>query len=300
MRGAIAEVIQVGFVTNLQRLALLPSKAFETAKLLAGNEAIVLRWATEGILARNWGDKLNPYLVERLSGRRVIHRSEVLPYPGLRIHHAIGSHLATACASPRSVVWGGGFISEMVRIPGRPREIHAVRGWLSVERLRKAGIECPDIVGDPALLLPRFYQPKPTGRRYELGVIAHCREWNEPFYRKARSWDDTLVIDICGDIEEVVDQIASCDRIVSSSLHGIICADSYGIPAIWLRASDKPSGDGFKFRDYFSSVGRPDQHPIPVNADTEREELLDKFFTYTIDIDLDSLERACPFRPMAA
>lgn len=267
---------------------------------MAGNETIVLRWANEGILARNWGDKLNPYLVGKLSGRRVVHRSEVLPHPGLRIHHAIGSHLATACASPLSEVWGGGFISATVEIPGRPREIHAVRGWLSLERLRKAGIESPEIVGDPALLLPRFYQPKPTGRRYGLGVIAHCREWDEPFFQKARTWDDTLVIDICGDIEEVVDQIASCDRIVSSSLHGIICADSYGVPAIWLRVSDKPSGDGFKFRDYFSSVGRKDKQPIPVDATTQRQQLLDNDFDYSVNIDLDSLERACPFRRDAA
>jgi hypothetical protein len=42
---------------------------------------------------------------------------------------------------------------------------------------------------------------------------------------------------------------------VSSSLHGIIVAHAFGIPAAWLRWSDKLSGDGVKFRDHAALVG---------------------------------------------
>ena len=277
------------------RIRAIPRKLWTTSGLWAGQDALILNWATMGVVRYNWGDKLNPWMAERLSGRRVLHRSDIYPFPPRPIHYWIGSHLATGCADPQGVIWGAGFISETVPVNGQPKEIRAVRGWLSNERLRKLGLSAPDTVGDAALLLPRLYTPKRNLERRALGIIPHCYEWEEPFYVGTRDWKDARVINICGGIEEVIEEIVSCDRIISSSLHGIICADAYGIPALWLHASDKPVGDGFKFRDYFSSVGRPDQAPIPVDISTSRTELENRFFDYRIKIDLDALWRACPF-----
>ncbi len=281
----------------LDRLRNMPRKLKTTAGLWLGEEVVILRWATEGVVAQNWGDKLNPYLAEKITGIRAIHRQDIYPIPRRPIHYWIGSHLSTALADPDAVVWGAGFISADVPISGRPAALYAVRGWLSVEKLKREGSEAPDVVGDAALLLPRFHQPKPSSKKYQIGVIPHCFEWNEPFFRAAQQWNNALMIDITGEIEDVVDQIVSCEKIISSSLHGIICADSYGIPSLWLYVSDKPKGDGFKFRDYFSSVGRPDWHPIHVDRNTIRSEIESKFFEYTIDIDLDILWNACPMRP---
>ena len=280
----------------LERLRAAPRKLVRTSRIWAGQDVLVLRWATEGIVARNWGDKLNPYMAERISGRPVIHRADVYPLPARPIHYWIGSHLATACSDRNAIVWGAGFISADVPVLGRPREIQAVRGWLSNERLKKEGLPAPDVVGDAALLLPRLYEPKRNLERRSLGIIPHCFEWDEPFFQATRQWEDVRVIDICDEIEDVVEQIVACDRIISSSLHGIICADAYGVPATWVHASDKPKGDGFKFRDYFSSVGRVDSKPVAVNASTSREEAESHFYDYLIDIDLDALWRVCPAR----
>lgn len=280
----------------LDRVRAAPRKIMTTSRLWRGEDAVVLQWATEGIIARNWGDKLNPYIAERISGRRVLHRADVYPVPARPVHYWIGSHLATACSDSNAVVWGAGFISADVPITGRPREIHAVRGWLSNERLTKEGLPAPGVVGDAALLLPRLYTPKRHHVRRSLGIIPHCFEWDEPFFRDARNWEDARTIDICGDIEDVIEQIVACDRIISSSLHGIICADAYGVPALWLKASDKPKGDGFKFRDYFSSVGRPDREPIPVSPSVRRQDVEKRFFDYSIAIDLDALWAVCPLR----
>lgn len=280
----------------LDRIRAMPRKLQSTSRLWRGENALVLRWATEGVVAQNWGDKLNPYMAERISGSTVIHRADIYPFPARPVHYWIGSHLGTACADPNGVVWGAGFISATVPITGQPRKIHAVRGWLSNARLRNEGFPAPDVVGDIALILPRLYTPKRTYDRKALGIIPHCYEWNEPFFNATRDWDDARVIDISGDIEDVVDQIVACDRIISSSLHGIICADAYGVPAIWLHASDKPKGDGFKFRDYFSSVGRPDLKPVVVDGETTRTEVEDRFFDYRIDIDLDALCEVCPVK----
>src|SRR5699024_7687362 len=57
-------------------------------------------------------------------------------------------------------------------------------------------------------------------------------------------------------IEEVVKQICSCEYILSTSLHGLIVAHAYSIPALWLKKGYIDT-DGFKFKDYFSSVDIP-------------------------------------------
>jgi hypothetical protein len=281
----------------LERLQHAPQKLVNTIRWQGNDSVVVLNWATEGIIAKNWGDKLNPYLAEHISKKIIMHRSDVYPFGDKVVHYWIGSHLATACSDSRSIVWGSGFISRDVPVWGVPRDIRAVRGWLSNRRLADLGVKAPNVVGDAALLLPRFFEPSRKYERRSLGIIPHCFEWDVPFFVKSRSWDDCRVIDICGDIEDVVEQIVACDKIVSSSLHGIICADAFGIPAIWLHASNRPKGDGFKFLDYFSSVGRPDQEPYMVRDDTTRKDLDGLFFDYRIQIDLDALLERCPLLP---
>lgn len=279
------------------RVRAIPRKLWTTGQVATGRPALIMNWATQGVIKNNWGDKLNEWMGRKISGVDVVHRADIYPYPPKTVHYWIGSHLGTACADPNGVVWGAGCISATVPLVGRPKKICAVRGWMSNERLKQAGHPAPDVVGDAALLLPRLYEPKRNLEKRSLGVIPHCFEWEEGFYRKTRNWEDTRVIDISGGIEEVIEQIVACDRVISSSLHGIICADAYGIPAIWLHASERPAGDGFKFRDYFSSVGRPDREPIIVDINTERSELEDQFHDYSVEIDLDALWDACPVQP---
>jgi hypothetical protein len=63
-----------------------------------------------------------------------------------------------------------------------------------------------------------------------------------------------LALDPGGDPIEMVYDAAHCERIVSSSLHGLILADALGIPTMWDPwPTDHASG--FKFRDYASAYG---------------------------------------------
>jgi len=73
-----------------------------------------------------------------------------------------------------------------------------------------------------------------------------------------------IAIDIQGDWKKVIDLILECDRIVSSSLHGIIAAEAYGIPAEWAVWGSKVIGGEYKFRDYILGTGRPEQGPGPL------------------------------------
>ena len=83
-----------------------------------------------------------------------------------------------------------------------------------------------------------------------------------------RKWplneDRYNVIDIEADIASVAREIASSEAVISSSLHGIIAAHYYGVPAAWMQLSNRVVGDGFKFYDYFASVNMNSVQPVEI------------------------------------
>src|SRR5690606_17669185 len=178
----------------------------------------------------NWGDKLNPVLVQLVSGRKAIPRAEVLNLAGKPVHYVIGSGLG-GVTDPKAVIWGTGFL-RYDQIPlVRPQHIAAVRGPLSRQKYLDAGIECPELYGDAALLYPLYYNPS-RPKEYQLGVIAHYREQHLPAFKQLAEQDGVKLINILGGLEEVIDEIAACEVVASSSLHGLIASDAYGVPSV--------------------------------------------------------------------
>ncbi|MER4764684.1 hypothetical protein J9B44_27530, partial [Klebsiella pneumoniae] len=85
-------------------------------------------------------------------------------------------------------------------------------------------------------------------------IIPHLKDYDY-FKNKYRSNKNIKVIDLkTKDIEFVVDEIISCEYILSTSLHGVIVAQAYDIPTLWIKHNDINT-DGIKFYDYFDSVG---------------------------------------------
>lgn len=222
--------------------------------------------------SRNWGDALSPFLMEAISGHKAIHYLDVFHTKGKPVYSVIGSVLGSYPA-PNLIVWGSGFISSERTLVKKPSLITAVRGPRSRQKLIDLGLKCPKVYGDPALLLPRFLRPREGNMRYKLGIVPHYVDQTNPMLQKFKDNEDVLIIDICSGISEVVDAICSCDVIASSSLHGIICADAYGIPSVWLEFSDKVVGSGFKFVDYFESVGRFGESPLVITSRTSTREI---------------------------
>ena len=244
---------------------------------------------------KNWGDTLNVPLVKHIIGADPKCLRLKAPVPSGEVGYmVIGSILKFV--NENIVVWGPGFISMKSRIAGHPKKVCAVRGPLTREKLLTQGISCPEIFGDPALLYPKFYTPKNVKKKYKLGVIPHYIDKKVPTVNNFRDKDGVLVIDIQGSINQVVDDILSCERIAASCLHGIIAADAYGVPSTWIKFSNRVIGNGFKFRDYFASVRRKDMEPLVVKDSTTIQQVLDQFHEYKIDIDLDKLYSACPFK----
>ena len=108
-----------------------------------------------------------------------------------------------------------------------------------------------------------------------MGIIPHYRDQNQAAVRElANHFDKTVVIDVLADPMETLNQIAECELIISSSLHGLIVADAMGIPNRHVFFSDNVTGNGFKFRDYNSVFDRdgvlpslPAENAIHMSAD---------------------------------
>lgn len=276
-------------------LKAIEAKLAETNALLEASRPggpIVLRWPRAEGVRDNWGDKLNPVLVEALSGRQALHASDIRPNSANKTYLVIGSGLRNMKAG--DVVWGMGFISIEDRPSARPFRVCAVRGPHTKKKLLSQGIACPEVFGDPALLFPLFYN-KPVELEYDLGIIQHFREVGfEPLPFESKTLKVRVIL-ITGSIEDTIDAIRSCKQIVSSSLHGLIAAHAYGICATWIKFSNRPLGDDFKFKDYFASIGLDDVQPYEINADTSYDHLVGDELYLTPKVDLVQLILACPF-----
>lgn len=284
----------------LARLVRIPVKIARTISVGTADDVLVVHWANRRIIGQNWGDKLNPVLCRMISGMNVVHAYDVFPVTGKPPHFVVGSSLERA-QKRHGVVWGAGFIDPTQGIRRAPAHIFAVRGHLSRERLAELGVDCPPTVGDPALLMPRLYTPRPLKRRYRVGVIGHCYERDLELIAPAVLPGDYLSIDITGDIFEVIDQVCACDEILSSSLHGLACAEAYGVPSRWIKLSDRPAGKGFKFHDFYSAIGKQQAGPAVVDdaADWGRlagtcEPPVARDVLHALN---DALIAACPFAP---
>ncbi len=244
--------------------------------------------------SKNFGDALNPYLIEKITGKKPKHSSHIATYFGLQENYAVIGSIFSALG-PRTTVWGSGVIGLNRKIR-KPKKILAVRGPLSRQALLQKGIDCPAIYGDPALLLPKYYKPK-SKKRYELGIIPHYVDYNK--VKKEIKDQRIKIINIKQATEKVIEDIFSCKKTISSSLHGLIVSHAYQIPSIWVEFSDNVIGNGFKFRDYLQSVKLDEYKPENFRNKIPNFEKLTKLFEnkkFKINIDLKPLEKVCPFK----
>jgi pyruvyltransferase len=145
------------------------------------------------------------------------------------------------------------------------------------------------------LLTPLVYSPA-IEKKYEIGLVLR---WSDTEWLGKSVGPGVKLIDLgTSDVEGVLDQMLSCKYIITSSLHGLIIADAYGIPNAWL-SSKSPAGFEFKFYDYFLSVDKvrhATEFDIAVNDITV--EVLEENFTFDgrkINFDSYALLDACPF-----
>lgn len=190
----------------------------------------------------NFGDLLTPWVLRAYGKlfRRVAREEANWFFVGSTVRFA----------RPGTTVVGSGAIDRRDRVEPRARYL-AVRGPITAEMVRRAGGDPPQVLGDPAMLIPRFYKP-PVRPTVKLGIIPHYVDRDDP---QVSAWRGHSINVLCDNPLNVVDNILRCETVLSSSLHGIIVAHAYGIPAAWIRLGDRLNGDDVKFADYASCVG---------------------------------------------
>ncbi|AWK02979.1 polysaccharide pyruvyl transferase family protein [Flavobacterium crocinum] len=269
------------------------------------SKTIRLFWWNEKIIQKknreNYGDLLGKYLVEKISSKKVIFawpkKFSVLDYVK-PIYVTVGSIMANI--NQKCIVWGSGIIDRNTTI--KNAVFLAVRGPQTRKFLLDLSYEVPEIYGDPALLLPRYFNPK-VEKKYKFGFIPHYSDFS-----LVQNWfednPEILLIDMMtNNVEAKTIEFLECEKIVSSSLHGLIVAHAYNIPAVWQKFSDKVFGDGIKYQDYFESVQLPFVKPeirLEKYSNAELEKLFQELPNLPkreiIEKLCDGLMEVCPFK----
>lgn len=196
-------------------------------------------------LSSNVGDALTPWLIKRLANQDPVYAAGGADYEHYMFSGSVLNH-----ANEKSIVWGAGIANWSDGVNPKAKLL-AVRGPISRLRAITCGADCPEVYGDPGLVLPRLYTPNST-KHYEVGVVPH---YVDQFRAYSRYSGKVRVVNVLAPVETVIDEITSCHSIISSSLHGLVIAHAYGIPAVWAKIGDSILGDDTKYRDYMLSVG---------------------------------------------
>lgn len=216
----------------------------------------------------NWGDDINYYFLKEIVQRPILIYNGISLANRLRLKNylVIGSTIDMLCKK-NTEIWGAGIIDGNKLIRCKPQKVYAVRGPLTRKKLLDHDIECPEVYGDPALLISRYYKPK-VPKKYLYGFIPHRSNLEridditvDGGLISERT--DILVIDLSkyDKWTDIVDQICGCENILSGSLHGVIMAEAYGIPNLWIEFGKSLIGGHFKFHDFFLSIGRDRENP---------------------------------------
>lgn len=200
--------------------------------------------------SNNWGDIIGPTIVKHFSQSDKIEATKNKVRGKLV---SIGSVMAAARHS--DIIWGTGIIKHNDYLPNlRQVDVLAVRGPKTREQMLYLGHQVPEVYGDPGLLYPQIYNPE-VEKTHEWGIIPHYIDASDPIVKYLVD-QGVKLIDICAGEKEFVDQLKSVDKVLSSSLHGLIAADAYGIPNARITITDKVYGGDYKFQDYAMSVNR--------------------------------------------
>lgn len=253
---------------------------------------INLKWAKSDDESKfNFGDDLGPYIISKLSGKDIryfhfansrlntikefvygiLHGKFSIKYISAFVRCFISKHYMIAIGSilqwygsSRCIVWGSGIINQTDHI--RKSNFFAVRGEYTKARIKELGYDAPEVIGDPALITPLIYTPV-VKEKFKLGIIPHITHYE--IVKDKISSSDIKVIKLDDpDLEKVIDDIASCEFTISTSLHGIIISHAYNVKSLWFSYKSKPiPGNNVKFLDYFSSVKIPAYTPFTLNLD---------------------------------
>lgn len=254
----------------------------------------LLKFYRTDIQFMNWGDDINIYLFEKISNKKIIPYKTLL-FARLFKHYTFIGSVIPGYVNNNTIICGSGILNLQSRIKTKPKKILAVRGPITRDYLLKNNIPCPEIYGDPALLLPLYYN-KPKNKKYKISVIPHHRD----------AQDDLSILKLDNHIKEkgidvhiirmyqykewtdIIDEIRESELILSSSLHGLIVSDAYSIPNVFCEfIYHHPNYT--KYEDYYMSINK--NFNIPINYKDIKVNEIDNYINnYNVpNIDIEEL-----------
>lgn len=222
---------------------------------------LLVHWSNTEETRRNFGDALNFPLLDRLTSCSVVHAGDPVAFrsPFKPILVGMGSILESAKFIERIrggnlYVWGSGSKGRLVSCSHlKKAKFCSVRGPLTRNLLLSLGVkDVPEIYGDPALLVPSIWNEIDIGPRDgPVLVIPHYTELGvAENILGAQASREYKILDPRSPIDYVINAVANAPAILSSSLHGLILADAYGISNSWVSFGDRVGGGRFKFDDH--------------------------------------------------
>lgn len=213
-----------------------------------------LYWSDGGPMHHNFGDQLSPLIIRKGFGQSTVHSSlDTCEALGL------GSILEDAeehVSGTSPFIWGSGYIEDGGPWHGARVRPKAVRGELTRPRL--ASLASGSIaLGDPGLLAPLvFPEYRAALKRYAVSLVPHFIDSDHPRVQRLRKMEEVHVIDVLSPVETVIEQISESKLVVSSSLHGLIMADAFGVPNFRMRMVDGRWGGTISSRTTARHSGR--------------------------------------------
>lgn len=202
-----------------------------------------------GKRVNNFGDLLGPVVVNRLLHDKSLSASSTTRADKNKLL-AIGSVLHFA--RDNDVIWGSGINGKVRRQDHRfsRLDVRAVRGPVTRDFLLSLGIQAPPIFGDPGLLVGHYWS------REELaGALPTRGVTVVPNFHDVSSYQNVQhnLVDPRTSLWSCIEQIAASEFVVGSSLHGIVIAESLGIPARLILPTQESM---LKYEDYYRGTGR--------------------------------------------
>ena len=216
---------------------------------------------------KNFGDELAPRIAERLNPRCKC--KNLKPYlKKFYLHRNNYTQLKNTMSGLGSImhllpqncnVWGTGVHPRFTRtdIAFKNLNLFAVRGPRTYDFFNKHyNVSSEIIFGDPALLFPRLFSEhmNPVEIQYETTLILHHSDYG---YEHDLKIKNLKVVRCSEKLDNVIDIIKKSNRIISSSLHGIILGEMLNKKTIWLELpNSKKTQTDFKYYDYYESTNR--------------------------------------------
>lgn len=215
---------------------------------------------------KNFGDLLTSLLIKKFT-----HLDSEWAEVGDSELVMIGSILEHLPKDYKGVIVGCGSLHEKSELIFPSSKILAVRGPLTAAKLKFKGV-----LGDPGLLADELVNNE--DKEFDLGIIAHWTDdklESDPRFTKY----NPKIIKVSDDPLKIISEIGRCKKIVSSSLHGIILADAFGIPRrieMSPKALSHPNQEGglFKWLDYSASINM--KLEVGLTQEVDRNFIIDK------------------------